>query len=192
MIISREQLADLPAFTEWFNETQVRTDVNEYVNKFYDDQMTDYMKDKETAEKRTIEDWQDFLKDITPEKEDQLTDVQQQFRNALNSATEAYGARGLAFSSIRQEGETQLRSQLEKSQAGIERTFTQKQRESEKIKTRTLEDIARKTERTKKQVKREKVLTAEQRLAQKESEALTKYGLATQGVLKKEDLGISA
>ena len=131
-----------------------RKEIEERTNTVYNKFLSDYLADKEIEEKRTIEDWQELTRELDEDKERGLTDLQKKFRQSLKQATEGYAAAGLKYSSIREEGEKQIREGLKLGREDIQKQVQRKLSEAGKIKQRTLEDIARETARKKEEVQK--------------------------------------
>lgn len=186
--IEPEKLKDIPKFSEFFDTEKERANVAEYVDKYYDDQLNEFLKDSGVSEKRTIEDTTSTLENLQTQSEEDLTDIEKAFRNSLSSATEGYGIKGLAFSSQRQEGEKELRETKSTQEMRVEEELARKQKEAEKVKVRTLEDIARDEEKKRKEIIATKAEAKETRLSQKQQQALAGYQALSEGILETEDL----
>lgn len=188
-LIPPEEIRNIPKFSEIFKKEQVRTKIEEDVNKWYDKQIKDYLEGREIKEKRTIEDWETLTKQLTEDEERELTDVEKQYRQALSQATEAYGMAGLAFSSLRISGELELE---EAKKRGEEKIKTQVQRAKEKTelaKIRELEDVSREARLEQEKFERERAKEKETEFTQRRREALAEYSAVTERILTPEELG---
>ena len=223
-VISPEELKNIPKFSEFFKVSEVKSEIEKDVNRYYDSQLTDYLKSKGIIEKREIEDWARIsIGDINQEESDQLlkgeitatdlrtklekegrivggeigaieeknlTDTQIQFRQSLSNAIEGYAARGIARSSFRQEGETQIRESLTKEQERIKAEAEKQRQATERETTRAFEDLKIKSESDIKEMERERAKEKAIELTARQQESLGQYEALSSGILDKEDLGI--
>jgi len=173
-------IQDIPEFAEFFPQAKIYEEVKKETEDFYNKQLDHYLEGKEIEEKRTIEDWETLTKELTEDEEAELTEAQLQFRNALKTATEAYGQAGLTFSTIRREGEQQLREALKRRK---ERISLEAERAKGKLTTekeRRLEDLRRQEEEQRRKVERAKAIETEQTFAGREARAIQRYMLGLQ------------
>jgi len=83
--IPAEGLAQIPKFSEFWDEAQARKDIEERVNTVYGKLMGDYLEGKEIDERRYIEDWARLsIGDLT---DDEMKDLQEGRVTAADLAT---------------------------------------------------------------------------------------------------------
>ncbi len=186
-----ERPEDVIKFSDFFKEEEERTIIDKQVEDFYTKQFNDFIEGQEIQQNRLIEDTSKLTKELEEEEEENLSDLQKQFRITLQSTVEGYGVRGLAFSSIRREAEAEVRESLEKGKERLTERATKGIEAAELQKKRTLEDIAREKRLQEEEITREKAEAKEIRAEQKRSQALTELMALRQGTLRKEELGIT-
>jgi hypothetical protein len=170
-----QTVRDIPEFEEFFPAGAELAKIQKDVDEFYNKEIEKYKEEREIQEGRTIEDWETLTKELTEDEKMELTESQLQFRQALKSATEAYGAAGLTYSSIRAGGEQELKNVLQRRK---ERIWLETERAKGKLTTekeRRLQDLKRSEEEYIRKTQRTKALEREQTFASKEARAIQRY-----------------
>ena len=166
-----EEIKKFPGFEEFFDPAIARKDINartearykelwdeylkdvkisetrateDYTNSvdYYKDQLSDYLDAKKITEARWIEDTERLMGELSDDEERELTQTQRQFRQSLQTATEGYGMRGLAFSTQRMEAEKGIKEVLGETKEEIETRYKEKEEEAKRLKERKLTDLA--------------------------------------------------
>jgi len=142
----------------------------------------------------TVQDLQSKLKkqgrDILGEtgelEQRDLTNVQEQFRNALFQSTQGLAQRGLAFSSMRMEEEKKLRENFARGSDQIQKDFERQKEDAERQKQRTLEETALKQKQLQAVQAVEKPTKIEEAFTQQRESERALYETLKEETLEKE------
>lgn len=178
-IINYQDLVqDVPEFSKFFPEASILSDIQKEVDTYYDKEKANYIKDKETTESRTIENWTRYTTQLTQQERQDMDSAQLQFADAIYNATTNQAALGTIFSSLRQQQDKKLRDALARQKDIIALKAEQQKNELDINKQRTLDDLETKQQEYLTKLEKTKKTEVEQTFASKESRALQQYQIA--------------